>query len=301
MIKRVLGFQNPAYLSLHLEQMVITKPAADGVEEITCSVPIEDIGVVILEHPQVTITRALITKLQEQNCALISCDDHHMPIGLMLPLDGNNLQSERFQSQINASEPLRKQLWQQTVQQKIRNQAAVLETINVENRNMLHWVTQVRSGDVDNVEGRAAAYYWRNIFTDLPYFVRDRNGDGPNAWLNYGYAIIRAIIARALVATGMLPTLGIHHHNRYNAYCLADDIMEPYRPFVDEEILQLRQKFAESNRLTPEIKRALLSLPVKEVLIDGHRSPLMVAAQTTACSLQKCFEGECRKLIYPEM
>ena len=250
-------------------------------------------------YKQITITQGLMAALLDNNCAVVTCDDRHMPVGLHLPLMGNSIQNERFRAQLDASLPLQKQLWQQTVQQKILNQAAILQSIGVEQRNMQAWAKDVKSGDADNLEGRAAAYYWKNIFPSLPDFVRGKEEEHPNNLLNYGYAIVRAVVARSLVSAGLLPTLGIHHHNRYNAYCLADDIMEPYRPYVDKAVIDIMQSGADYKELSTEIKRSLLGIPVMEVVINGTRSPLMTAAQTTANSLVKCFTGEMRKLIYP--
>lgn len=242
MIKRTLYFGNPAYLSLKLQQMVITSPSKEveaGKGEVR-TIPVEDIGIVILDHKQITITQGLMELLIDNNCAIITCGSNHLPVGLMLPLYGNTVQNERFRNQIDASLPLKKQLWQQTIQYKIANQAAVLKFVTGEvHKNMSAWADCVRSGDVENMEARAAAYYWKNIFPDRPDFTRGREEAEPNNLLNYGYAILRAIVARALVASGLLPTLGIHHHNRYNAYCLADDIMEPYRPYVDKIVYDI--------------------------------------------------------------
>lgn len=243
----------------------------------------------------------MLAALLDNNCAVITCDDSHLPTGLMLPLCGNATQSERFRDQIEASLPLRKQLWQQTVQAKIANQAALLHRLGVENRNMLKWVNEVRSGDADNMEARAAVYYWDNLFPGIPYFRRKRDGVPPNNLLNYGYAILRAVVARALVTSGLLPTLGIHHHNRYNAYCLADDIMEPYRPYVDHMVCELLDERIDISRLSTSTKARLLALPTTEVCIGGQRSPLMIAVAQTTASLYKCFSGELRKIIYPEM
>jgi len=224
-----------------------------------------------------------------------------MPTGLMLPLSGNTTQNERFREQIEASLPLRKQLWQQTVQQKIINQARALETCTGAEARCMHvWAKEVRSGDTENMEGRAAVYYWKNLFGYIPGFTRDRNGISPNKLLNYGYAILRAVIARSLVASGLLPTLGIHHHNRYNAYCLADDIMEPYRPYVDRLVFDIVQKYGSGVELTREIKAILLSIPTLDVYIGGRQSPLMIAASQTTASLYKCFCGESRRIVYPE-
>lgn len=309
MIKRTLCFSNPAYLSLKNEQLVIKLPQVEKNEALPDSfkeqavhtIPIEDIGVVVLDNKQITITQGLMEALLENNCAVITCDKSHLPVGLMLPLCGNTTQNERFRCQLDASLPLKKQLWQQTVQAKIRNQAAVLANCRgVETGNMCKWITEVRSGDPDNLEGRAAAYYWKNMFPDVEGFTRERDGVSPNNLLNYGYAILRAVIARALVASGMLPTLGIHHHNRYNAYCLADDIMEPYRPYVDELVLNYTDQNGYPDDLGAEEKRVILGIPVMDVMIDGRRSPLMLAAGQTAASLYRCFTGESRKISYPE-
>lgn len=306
MIKRTLYFGNPAYLSLKMKQLVVRMPQKDdgdlpSGEDMVKTVPIEDLGVIILDNKQITITQGLLESLLENNCAVITCDSKRMPVGLMLPLSGNTIQNERFRSQIDSSLPLRKQLWQQTIEAKIRNQAAVLKYVTGgEHRNMLKWSESVRSGDIDNMEARAAVYYWKTIFPENPYFVREQDAEGPNALLNYGYAILRAVVARALVSSGLLPTLGIHHHNRYNAYCLADDIMEPYRPFVDKLVTELLDEDA-CGILDTKTKIKLLNIPVIEVIINGKRSPLMLAVSQTTSSLVKCFKGECRRLAYPEM
>ena len=303
MIKRTLYFGNPAYLSLKLKQLVVRMPQdEDGIgSSQTKTIPVEDIGTVILDNKQITVTQGRLEEMLENNCAVITCDSRHLPTGLLLPLSGNTIQSERFRFQTEVSLPLKKQMWQQTVQAKIRNQAAVLEYFSGETHpNMRIWADAVRSGDADNMEARAAAYYWKNVFQGRPGFLRDQDGEGINALLNYGYAILRAVVARALVCSGLLPTMGIHHHNRYNAYCLADDIMEPYRPFVDRLVgAMVRESGTED--LTKEHKVKLLELPVVEVNINGKRSPLMNAITQTSSSLVKCFLGESRKLIYPDM
>ena len=297
MIKRTLYFGNSAYLSLRNRQLVVKKK-----DEEEKTAPIEDVGFIILDNPQITITNALLEALIENNCAIINCGKTHLPIGLLLPLSGNTLQSEKFQAQTEASLPLKKQLWQQTIQQKILNQAKVLQqNRDIEVKNMLAWANDVRSGDIDNREAIAAAYYWKEMFPNIPDFTRDKNGIPPNNMLNDGYAILRGVVARALVASGLLPTFGIHHHNRYNAYCLADDIMEPYRPYVDQLVLEVMKRYPDYTELTTEIKRELLAIPVLDVVIGGERSPLMVAVSQTTASLAKCFMGELRKISYPEM
>ena len=302
MIKRTLFFGNPAYLSMKNAQLVIRLTDAQTQGEVTKTVPIEDVGVVVLEDRQITITNGALDALLQNNCAVITCDEKHMPAGMLLPLEGHTVQSERFRMQIEASLPLKKQLWQQTVQAKIRNQASVLKRLSgAETRCMLAWANDVKSGDGENHEGRAAAYYWKSVFPEMERFVRDPEGDAPNNLLNYGYAIVRAVVARALVASGLLPTFGIHHHNRYNAFCLADDIMEPYRPYVDELVIEILRGGIDCSELTTDLKRQLLGLPVKEVVIGGQRSPLMIAVNQTTASLVKCFTGELRKILYPEM
>ena len=303
MIKKTFFFGNPTYLSLKDKQLVIKKLDDldfNGKPKIVTR-PIEDIGVIVLENKQITITLGAIDALIQNNCAIITCDSKCMPNGLMLPLESNNIQSERFREQINASIPLKKQLWQQTIRQKILNQAAILEKYtDTTAKCMRVWANDVKSGDSDNLEGRAAAYYWKNLFK-IKDFTRQQEGIPPNNLLNYGYAILRAIIARALVSSGLLPTLGIHHHNKYNAYCLADDIMEPYRPYVDEVVLNIIKEEFDISNLSLEIKSRLLTIPVLDVVINDKRSPLMIAATQTTASLYKCFSGELRKINYPEM
>lgn len=301
MIKRTLHFGNPAYLSLNNAQLSIDLPHLRefGEEHSKKSVAIEDIGVLILEHKQITITHGCIAALLENNVAIITCNHSHHPTGLLLPLEGNGLQSKTYRYQIEASQPLKKQLWQQTIQAKIYNQAAVLRERGIPMENMLHWVKSVRSGDPDNFEGRAAAYYWKNVFPKKVEFFRGREGNPPNNLLNYGYAILRAIVARGLVSSGLLPTLGIHHHNQYNAYCLADDIMEPYRPFVDQIVLKIIDNGENFLELSTSLKSKLMDIASCDIMIDNETSPLMVGLQKTTSSLVKCYEGKQRKISYP--
>lgn len=308
MIKRTLFFSNPAYLSMEHAQLVVRQKSNNHdskdppKEEVIRTIPIEDIGMMVLENRQITITSGLISALVDNNTAVVTCDSRCMPTGLLLPLSGNSIQNERFRAQLDASQPLRKQLWQQTISMKIANQGKVLKmNTEVECGCMEAWSKDVRSGDPMNLEARAAAYYWKNIFSAIPEFTRDREGDYPNNMLNYGYAILRAIVARSLVGSGLLPTLGIHHQNRYNAYCLADDIMEPYRPYVDQLVLKLMKEYPGVEELTKEIKAKLLTIPTLDVVINRKRSPLMVATTLTTASLAKCFTGEIRKIDYPEL
>ena len=295
MIKRTLFFGNPAYLSTKNEQIVISYP---NQEQETKIVAIEDIGVIVLENQQITITNGLLEKLTNNNVALINCDQQHMPIGLLMPLSGHTKQTERFKHQLNASVPLKKNLWQQTIACKIRNQGGLLKERGIPMRKMELWAKEVTSGDALNHESRAAVYYWEKLFK-LDNFTRGQKELPPNNLLNYGYAILRAITARALVSSGLLPTLGIFHHNKYNAYCLADDIMEPYRPYVDLIVCHILETEDHVEELTIGIKKELLSIASIDVVIDGKNSPLMVAMSRTTNSLQECFEGSSRKILYP--
>jgi CRISPR-associated protein Cas1 len=295
MIKRTLFFGNPAYLSTKNEQLVISFP--DDKPEKTAS--IEDIGMVVLEHQQITITNGLLAKLTERKVAVVSCNAQHLPDGLLLPMTGHSEQSERIRSQMEASIPLKKNLWQQTISSKIRNQAGLLAEKGKGSKRLEYLSKNVSSGDSGNHEAQAAAIYWQTLF-DIPDFNRAQSGIAPNNLLNYGYAILRATVARGLVSSGLLPNVGIWHHNKYNAYCLADDIMEPYRPYVDlvvSHIVENEDDFAE---LTVSLKKELLSIPALDVLIDGQKSPLMVAVSRTTNSLFECFAGISRKIIYPE-
>jgi CRISPR-associated protein Cas1 len=318
MIKRTLYFGNPAYLSLHQGQLMIRLPEVEKNQQLDDAfkqqafhtVPVEDLGVVVLDHQHITITHGLMDALLQNNVAVVTCNQTRHPVGLLLPLHSNTLQHERYQHQLSASEPLRKQLWQQTIIQKIKNQAALLHQQRIDAAYLYPVYNNVKSGDSDNAEATAAAYYWPRIFSTMPPphnqhfrygFKRHRGGEPPNHYLNYGYALLRATMARSIVAAGLLPTLGIHHANRYNAYCLADDIMEPYRPMVDKVVIQVILKHGIHDELSKNIKADLLGIPVMDVLLDGEKSPLMVATQRTAVSLTKCFAGEQRKLLYPEL
>jgi CRISPR-associated protein Cas1 len=298
MIKRTLYFGNPAYLKTRNEQLIIQLAETDEEK----SVPIEDIGLLILDHQQITITQSLMARLLDNNVALITCDEKHHPTGMFFNLDGHSLQSMKFKMQIEASEPLKKQLWQQTVTAKIKNQAALLERERKEFRFLVELAKTVRSGDSSNAEAAAATFYWKMLFPEFLKFKRHREGEPPNNLLNYGYAILRAVTARSLTASGLLPTLGIYHRNQYNAYCLADDIMEPYRPYVDKLVCHMvRMNGNFLDPMTKEMKKELLGIPAMDVLLDGEKSPLMVAMQRTTASLAKCFEGKQRKILYPEL
>lgn len=300
MIKKTICIETACHLKCSNEQLVIDYSHIKGYETLPSkTIPIEDIGILLLENHQITITHFLLDKLVANNTAVICCGSTKHPSGMMLSLEGNTLQQERFETQITAKEPLKKQLWQQTIKAKITNQSALLKKWNVNNSYLNHLVKQVKSGDAGNNEAKAAVYYWSNLFPNEWNFFRKRDGLPPNNLLNYGYAILRATIARSLVGSGLLPTFGIFHRNRYNAYCLADDIMEPYRPYVDAIVRQIIFERSDIDVLNQEFKARLLKIPVLDVIIDEENSPLMIATQKTAVSLYKCYAGESKKILYP--
>lgn len=319
-MKKTICLSSPAYLKATNCQLEIELPENTGQSAKKTTVPFEDIAVVVLEHPQITISHVALASLLEHNVAVITCNEKFLPTGLLLPLDGNSLQSKRFREQTEASLPLKKQMWQQTVRYKILNQAKALQQNGIDASPLVRWHKEVRSGDPDNIEAKAAAWYWPRLFVNTSLFnewlfddspenfIRERYGEWPNCLLNYGYAVLRAVVARALVSTGLLPTLGIHHRNQYNAYCLADDIMEPYRPFVDLLICQVlnrgnadRLQWENGGQLTPALKRELLQIPVLDVRMERQMKPLKLAAQRTAASVFACFSGQEDKIIYPDI
>ena len=296
MIKRTLFFANPAYLKTRNEQLVVQFPETD--KEVK-TFPIEDLGYIVLESPQITLTNGLLMKLIQNKTAVISCDQQHLPWGFLQPLVGHSEQTERMRHQLNASQPLKKQLWQQTVTAKIENQANHFLFRNKNASRLKRYAKEVKTGDHNNQEALAAAYYFQNLFT-IAGFSRNQKGIPPNNLLNYGYAILRAVAARALVSSGLLPSIGIFHHNKYNAFCLADDIMEPYRPFVDSLVYDLVESSASITVLDKSLKADLLKIPAIDVCIDGKLSPLMNAMSRTTNSLYACFLGSNRKIRYPD-
>jgi len=311
MLKRTLFFASAVYLSTRHEQLVITYPDVKAVPKARRlkeeapprekTVPIEDIGVIVLEHPQITVTNQLMARLMEYKVAVIHCNGSHMPAAMLWPLRGHSQQSERFRHQINASVPLKKNLWKQTVQAKIRNQAALLEANGQDAERMWQWAREVKSGDRLNHEAQAALYYWPRIFPEIPDFIRHPEGEPPNNLLNYGYAVLRAIAARALVASGLLPTLGFFHRNKYNAFCLADDVMEPYRPYVDRMVAEVLRSGMPYEHLTPKLKTWLAALPALDVTINGRQSPLLIAMSRTTNALYECYAGVRKHILYPEL
>ena len=292
MIKRTLFFENKCSLTTKYEQLVIK---SNSIEK---TVPIEDIGFIVIENQETYISIPALSKLTTNNVSVIFCDHKHMPQSMLLNLESHHIQQEHFKNQMNASEPFKKQLWQQIIKHKIKNQSQLLVRNNSNNIPMEHYSANVLSGDSSNREAVAASYYWKNIF-DFD-FKRDRKGAYPNLFLNYGYIILRAAVARSLSGSGLLNTLGIHHRNKYNAFCLADDIMEPYRPLIDSKVLDIIKKYDEQDLITP-IKLELLNVLTETVYFKDKKSPLMVALSYTTSSLQHCFNGKSRKILYPKL
>ncbi len=294
MLKRTIFISNPYYLSLKNKQLQISEKSGEVIK----TAPVEDLGFMVLDHPQISFSMKLIEELNEYNVAVVFCGSKHLPSSMLLPLDAHHIQNEIFRAQVDASEPLRKNLWKQTIEAKIQNQARLLDKLGKNSIPLKAIGKAVKSGDSDNREGFAARLYWIELLGKE--FVRDRYGDPPNPFLNYGYILLRSAVSRALAGSGLLATLGIHHRNRYNAFCLADDVMEPYRPYVDEIVFSMAEKWPDEFMLEKEHKAELLQLMTVDVFIGGNKRPLMVALSQTAASLARCYSGEIRKISYPE-
>lgn len=293
MLKRTLFFSKPSRLSTRDGQLIIELKETGEKHQ----APIEDIGFIVLEHPQISFSMPLLDRLMSNNVAVVFCNHLHMPSCMLLNLDGHHLQGELFSNQLSATSPLKKNLWKQIVVEKIRNQLRLLEKLEIPCYGLSALADQVKSGDSTHREGVAARIYWRALFGDS--FVRERYGLHPNGLLNYGYTVMRAAVARALAGSGLLSTLGIHHHNRYNAFALADDVMEPYRPFVDEVVYHIYTGDPENEELDTERKKVLLELLTRDVVFDRNRRPLMVGLSQTTASLARVFAGDQRKVTYP--
>ncbi|GAA4771192.1 MULTISPECIES: type II CRISPR-associated endonuclease Cas1 [Flavobacterium] len=292
MLKKAILIENKSSITTKLNQLVIENEHRKG------TISIEDIGFLVIDNQETYISLPALNLLIENNSSVIICGKNHLPNGLFLNLNSHHIQQEIFKNQIEASLPLKKQLWQQTIVEKITNQGILLEKITAKKNNFDFLASKVLSGDTSNMEGVAANFYWKTFFEHQ--FKRERFGDYPNNFLNYGYALLRAATARALSGSGLLNTLGIHHKSKYNAFALADDIMEPFRPIVDEKVYEIMQQYREQE-LNTEIKSELLQILTRTVYFKEEKSPLMVALQKTASSLQQCFTGERKKIKYPKL
>jgi len=290
MIKQTLFFTNPVSLSLKLGQLVIK---FKDIEE-TVTRPIEDIGVIVIENQQVHTTVPLLNALADNNTAVIFCDDRCMPKTMLMPLEANTTQQESYRYQVEASLPVKKRIWKEIIESKIRNQAAVLNLKGRDGNVLKPYYSNVLSGDSDNREGAAARIYWQQLFGSD--FSRDRSGVMPNPLLNYGYAILRAATARSLLGSGLFPAFGLFHRNRYNAFPLADDVMEPYRPFVDIAVSELYGSVAS---LTMEAKWFLAKVLVCDVEMCGQMRPLQVALSSTTASLVRALKDKSEHIVYP--
>ncbi|PJB16322.1 MAG: type II CRISPR-associated endonuclease Cas1 [Flavobacteriaceae bacterium CG_4_9_14_3_um_filter_33_16] len=299
MLKKSILIENKSKLTCKNLQLLINNDTREA------SIPIEDIGFIVIDHPEVYISMSAINLLIENNAAVIICNATHLPNGMFLNLNSHHIQQEIFKNQMEASVPLKKQLWQQTMIEKITNQGILLETITGQKNHFKFLAEKVQSGDTSNMEAVAASRYWKSLFNQNEVeksidFKRERFGNYPNNFLNYGYAILRAATARALSGSGLLNTLGIHHKSKYNAFALADDIMEPFRPIVDEIVLHIINNYDEQE-LNTEIKSEILSILTRTVYFKNEKSPLMVALQKTASSLQQCYSGKRKKIKYPKL
>ena len=292
MLKRTLVFSNPMILSLKNQQLVLAYKDSPDEKQ---TVPIEDLGVVLLEHQQISVTLPLLNALAENEVQVVICNSKGMPSTMLQSMNSNNLQGETLRNQIACGEVLKKQLWKQVVEAKIRNQASLLDSVG-ENGNVLKpFYTNVRSGDVDHREGIAARLYFQHLFGDS--FIRNRDEPGINALLNYGYSILRSATCRAIVSSGLLPAIGIYHHNRSNAYPLADDLMEPFRPFVDGIVYDLAMRG--NTELTKDVKGELISVLYADTLYEKIKRPLCVGLSMTTASMVKCLSKELNTLSLP--
>lgn len=292
MIKQTLIFSNPVSLSLKYNQLEIT--FKDTGEIITR--PIEDIGIVMIENPMVHITIPLLNALANNNVGVVFCDNKFMPNSMLMPLETNTIQQEIYRTQFEASQPTKKRIWKDIIENKIRNQSVLLDKLGLDGNLLKPYYMNVLSGDSDNREGAAAKVYWKQIFGEQ--FIRNRNGFPPNSLLNYGYTILRAAVSRALLGSGLFPAIGIFHRNRYNAFPLADDVMEPYRPFVDFAVKQIYD-FSANDELNKENKEFLIRVLFSDVKIKKQIRPLQIALSITTASLTKAFKDKKENIVFP--
>lgn len=294
MIKRTLFITTPHFLSLKNSQMVLASKET-GEEK---TVPIEDIGFVVVEHSQCLMTMPLMSYLSAHNVAVIFCDSKKMPCSSVVSLSGNQIQNEVYRAQLSSTPVLNKQIWKSTVCAKVKNQAKLLENLGRPNKDLLYLIKQVKSGDTTNIEGQAARLFWSRLFGSP--FKRDRDAEDINSLFNYGYIVLRAAVARALVGSGLMLTLGVHHHNRYNAFCLADDVMEPYRPYVDKLVYDMTLDYGMQIPLDKYTKAAILKVLTSDVSIGAMTRPLMLALCQTSASLVKSYQEKNNVIIYPD-
>ena len=315
MIKRTIYLAQPAYMHVRNKQLLIEflSSSEQNVNENesvkishpyqkngeNTSIPIEDIGIMFLDHPRIVLSQTVLKGLMDENAVLVNCNDRHLPTGLMIPMVGHSMLSEVYNNQVSASHQLKGNLWKQIVSSKIFNQAMVLKKFQKPFQTLIRYAKSVKSHDAKNCEGSAAYYYWKTLLAEVPDFTRDRDGVWPNSLLNYGYAILRAVTARAIVSSGLIAGIGLHHKNKYNPYCLADDVMEAYRPYVDSLVFSILTEKSGTETDLKECKKLLLTIPAVTVNSGNDTGPLMVMMQRTTSSLAQCFSGKKRKLHLP--
>jgi CRISPR-associated protein Cas1 len=294
MIKRIIDISEATYLHVQHQQLLLDRNGAT-----IAQLPIEDLGVVILQHPAIVITQAVIIACQKNNVVLVFCDERHLPYSVLLPIsDGNTLHSKILHQQMNTSLATKKRLWQQVVKQKITEQMHTLKNLDKPYKPLERLADNVKTGDPDNLEAQAAQHYWRLLFGND--FRRDVELDGINNLLNYGYAIMRAMVARAIVGSGLHPAIGLHHHNQYNGLCLADDLIEPFRPWVDYRVYQLAQNNPQL-QVNKDAKIPLLSLLSETVMYEQQAMPLMVACHYLMANVKRAYQDRSVVLNYPKM
>jgi CRISPR-associated protein Cas1 len=298
MIKKIIEISEAgAHLAVRHAQLIVKR---DGAQ--ISSIPCEDVGVLLVDHIGVTYTHSVFTELLRQGAAVVLCGGNHQPTGMLLPIESNSMQTERFRQQIEAKEPVKKRLWRQIVRAKIKHQAKLVGQDSDVYKVLMVLRDKVRSGDPENIEAQASKKFWPVYVQDIiSEFHRDIEGRPPNNMLNYGYMVMRAAVARALCSAGLLPCLGIHHRNRYNAFCLADDMLEPFRGFVEEKVRDIVKANGVPDELSQPIKARLLEVLYEPVTITGFEGPLMVGLHRTMASLQRCFAGEQKELDLPEI
>jgi len=291
---RIVEISNPCSLSVENRQLIIERDGA-----LLGTVPVEDMSVLILDCHTIVYTQEVMKLCADSNIAVIWCNDKHLPSAMMVSFDAHNLHTKTLREQIAAKLPVKKRLWQQIVIAKIKEQAKCLRQMKKDDSSLVCLVSEVRSGDTTNVEGKAAQIYWQTLFGSD--FTREREVPGINAYLNYGYAILRACTARAIVGTGLHPALGIHHKNQFNPFCLADDLVEPLRPLADRYALGAIKKFGSDSDLSPPVKRFLLLMTQEAVSIEGKQMPLQTGLQLYAAGVRKALGGLAEKLPIPNL
>lgn len=294
MNNRVIEISSAGYYLSYKNKQLVVNSKHDPV----ATVPVEDLSAVILDHPQCTITQTCLMRLVEAQVAVIVSDDAHMPIGMHLLLEGNSIQNERFRCQVQQKKPKLKRIWQQLIVSKVSLQGKILSDLHSNDGGLLALSKKVKSGDPDNIEAQAARRYWTRLFPNSG-FKRDRNALDQNKFLNYLYSVLRALTARHLVATGLHPSLGLHHHNKYNAFALADDIMEPFRPYVDLHVWETLQMISPQDELNAHVRQSLLEWLQKKVMVEHEQVSIQYAIQKTAQSLWQCYNDEREALILP--